>query len=84
MSDRNIVFDCSYCATVRTYRRPPLDHRLHLCLTIMTFGLWLPFYLIGLAKRFRMPGSCPTCGKKPKPSARRLMTRVGLRQSLEY
>jgi hypothetical protein len=84
MPYRNEVFDCTNCATVRSYRPVPLDHRLHLCMTIVTMGLWLPFYLIGAAKRFRLPGSCPMCGKVPNTMSSRNMVRSGVRQTIEY
>jgi len=54
---------CADCGQMRPFAKDGPAHGLHLVLTILTAGLWLPIWLLaGLASALT-PYRCTFCGK---------------------
>lgn len=53
---------CEDCDAPRKLERPTANHVVHLIITIITMGLWLPVWLMACV---RFGGwQCSTCGGK--------------------
>ena len=54
---------CQACCENRPFEKQSASHVLHLLLSIVTFGVWLPvWFLCALSAGFQ-PWHCPMCGK---------------------
>ena len=51
---------CARCEAHVLTRRPEVRHLLHVSLSIITAGLWLPFWLLSVC--LRKPWRCSRCG----------------------
>src|SRR5437773_4179666 len=69
MAFTEIPAHCHDCQLSRPFRRHNANHLLHLLLTVLLGGLWLPVWL--LAAVYRGPFRCSSCGAKyvrpPRP-----------------
>ncbi len=53
---------CKYCGQQRKFERPGTNHILHLILSILTVGLWIPVWILSAIK---IGGwRCSFCGKR--------------------
>lgn len=54
---------CPECGEKRPFDKERCNHGLHGILAVLTFGLWLPVWILaGLCSTFTRP-RCRTCGK---------------------
>jgi hypothetical protein len=69
---------CPYCARRVFGHRPAASHDMHLVLTIVTWGLWLPVWLLVSIYQQAQPYLCTVCGSAgPKARAPALFIFVG-------
>lgn len=54
---------CGGCCENRLFEKDGACHVLHLLLSIVTAGLWLPFWLLCVLSAALQPYRCSTCGK---------------------
>ncbi len=62
MAYSELLATCHGCDQRRTFRRHNPSHLLHLMLTLLLSGLWLPVWII--AAIYRGPYRCRACGAK--------------------
>ena len=53
---------CPHCRCQSTFIPARLSHQRHLCVTILTFGLWSIVWLALLLGKSLRPWRCNTCG----------------------
>ncbi len=53
---------CNSCGVPRMHVQRKPNHRLHLLLTVLTVGFWLPVWV--LVSLFQAKPQCMTCGEK--------------------
>lgn len=54
---------CKKCAKITMHVRKGTSHVLHLLLSLITFGVWLPVWII-LALNSSTTGQCTECGHR--------------------
>lgn len=57
------VRHCQNCGGPTLHESPSTSHVLHLLLSIITFGFWLPIWLL-VAMNNRSQGMCTVCGRE--------------------
>lgn len=62
MTDREIR-TCAACQRPTPHLRPSTSHVLHLLLSLITVGVWLPVWLL-VAQSNRRQGQCEVCGRR--------------------
>ena len=63
MSTLQITAECSYCRMKRLFSKAGPSHILHLILSLVTVGVWLPVWLICVVMNAFQPYRCTVCGK---------------------
>ena len=63
MPQKQFMQNCARCGQQTPHIQQKPNHILHLILSVVTVGLWLPIWL--LVGIFRARPQCMTCGKKP-------------------
>lgn len=59
----NIVLHCKNCDEATPHAQPQTSHVLHLLLSVVTVGLWLPVWLL-VALNNRGQATCTVCGRE--------------------
>lgn len=54
---------CTRCAQETQHLKPSTSHVLHLLLSLITLGIWLPIWLL-VALSNSSQGQCTKCGRK--------------------
>lgn len=55
--------NCKTCGQLRLFEKKGANHVLHLLLSVVTVGIWIPVWiLIVILSAFR-PHRCPVCGE---------------------
>lgn len=54
---------CPDCGQQRPFEKRTRNHVLHLLLTVFTFGIWLPIWLLLMLATMVTPYRCRECGK---------------------
>ena len=54
---------CKRCGKVTQHLKPSTSHVLHLLLSLISVGLWLPFWFL-IAMSNNSQGQCTHCGRK--------------------
>jgi len=54
---------CKRCQKVTQHLRPRTSHVLHLLLSLITVGFWIPFWFL-IAISNSSQGQCTQCGRK--------------------
>lgn len=65
MATEQVMYRCKRCDESTVHLRQTPSHLLHLILTIVTFGFWLPVWI--LLSLGRSSPQCSECGKKRGP-----------------
>jgi hypothetical protein len=60
-------FYCRRCGQVRRFTKRGLDHRKHLYVTILTFGLWGVGWLLLHQREQRRSWGCTICRGRQRP-----------------
>lgn len=55
---------CKDCGQQRLFTKERISHVLHLLLTLVTGGLWIPVWVICGIVNLTRPYHCPICGKE--------------------
>lgn len=63
MSTRQFMGPCKQCGKLTMHVGPSTSHVLHLLLSLITFGLWIPIWLLVAASNGR-DGQCTECGRR--------------------
>jgi DNA-directed RNA polymerase subunit RPC12/RpoP len=63
MATAQITAECSYCRSKRLFTKSGPSHVLHLILSVLTVGLWLPVWVIIVVLGALTPYRCQSCGK---------------------
>ena len=63
MSQKIIQRHCSTCQQPRPFTKDGANHILHLILSIVTVGFWLPVWLLVGVCSFLTAYRCQFCGK---------------------
>jgi hypothetical protein len=53
---------CKACSKMTMHVQPATSHILHLILSLITFGLWIPIWVL-LAASHGSQAQCTECGK---------------------
>lgn len=62
MGTDGVMAFCTSCKCERPFRKHPVNHLLHLLITVLTGGFWLvPWLAIYVDREFR-PWRCKVCG----------------------
>jgi hypothetical protein len=62
MATNHVMHRCRDCGKPTLHLQPATSHVLHLLLSVLTFGLWLPLWLIAaLSNGSRC--TCTVCGR---------------------
>ncbi len=62
MSSRQLMNQCKTCKKMTMHVAPSTSHVLHLLMSIITVGLWLPVWFIVAASN-QSQAQCTVCGK---------------------
>jgi len=54
---------CNECGQHRLFEKPTPSHVLHLLLTLVTVGFWLPVWFLCCIANGLTPYRCTVCGK---------------------
>lgn len=63
MADYRASIFCESCGRRVLATRPQPSHVLHLMLSLVTFGLWIPVWLVAAALAGTAPWRCNQCGE---------------------
>lgn len=63
MSVVQIRARCVTCSAMRLFGRSGPNHVLHLLLSLVTMGLWLPIWIVVIACSNSRPYRCMRCGE---------------------
>lgn len=58
-----VILSCKNCGGPTPHESPSTSHVLHLLLSIITVGFWLPVWLL-IAFNNRNQGTCTVCGRE--------------------
>lgn len=60
---KKVFLNCKNCQRATPHERPSTSHLLHLVLSIVTAGFWIPVWFI-VAMNNRGRGQCTVCGRE--------------------
>jgi hypothetical protein len=64
MGSMQITAKCSYCQQRRPFQKPTPSHVLHLILSLVTCGLWVPLWILAAFANAFVPFRCQFCGER--------------------
>lgn len=71
MLQRHREFPCAHCGRRRRFRKPKIDHPLHLFLTAVTCGLWgIVWLAVTVNWLAGTPWRCTSCGRRQRRPGR--------------
>lgn len=63
MGQSTIRRNCTFCNQPRPFTKQAPSHILHLILSVVTVGIWIPVWILMVVLNAFKPYRCTTCGK---------------------
>ena len=63
MSKATVRRNCPDCGQNRLFEKSAPNHVLHLILSVISIGFWIPIWILLVVANAFTPFRCPVCGK---------------------